>query len=173
MSRSKKQRKAYRPRSTIGAVSALNVLMVRAESSANDPAPKEKTDRLMTTFLSALDTISRGQHPGAEEWRLLSDAINHVETLALRGHLQREAVQGLMDGAISSMVDAARRWRDGGPMRMDGNGLSAVRELISVYEFALRELPELDIAMAHLETQQRVTAAQAGRPVNDRAIVAV
>lgn len=173
MSRNKRPRKAYRPRSTAGAFVMAAQLMARADSSATEPAAKDKVDTLMLTFWSAIDSVARLQHPGREDWRQISDAINHVETLVLQGYLDHEATSPLVEAAVAGMVKAANRWQADQGMRMDAAGLNAVRDVIGLYEQAMRELPEIVIVTAQIQTQQRLAQILASKPVVDRKVVII
>lgn len=143
-----RKRSNYRPKPVL-----LNPL------AAMQPAPKEQRDRVMGQFLSSLDTMARGSHPGEEEWRSLSDAINTVETLALHLHkLQPVEVMPTVNAAIAAMVGAAKRFQAGQGMRVDGPGLEALRDVLAIYEQCLQGLTEREMSQAQAETQRRVNA---------------
>lgn len=123
------------------------------------PAPKEQRDRVMGQFLSALDTMARGSHPGEEEWRSLSDAVNSVETLALHmGKLDPAEVMPTVTACIAAMVGAANRFKAGQGMRLDGAGLEALRDVLAIYAHRLEGLTEHEMSQAQAETQRRVNA---------------
>jgi hypothetical protein len=123
------------------------------------PASKEQRDRVMGEFLSSLDTMARGSHPGVEEWRSLSDAVNSVETLALHLHkLDPLEVMPTVNDAIAAMVAASKRFRDGQGMRLDAPGLKALRDVLAIYEQCLEGLTEREMSQAQAETQRRVSA---------------
>lgn len=121
-------------------------------------APKAKRDRVMLNFHTALEAIAAGQHPGEEEWRSLSDAINTLETMVLMGKLLDHEVMPLVDQAIAGMVGAAKRYRAGQGMRLDGPGLLALRQVIDVYDQCLQGFTEAEMAKAQQETQNRLNA---------------
>lgn len=123
------------------------------------PASQEARDRVLMRFLSALDSMARGEHPGEAEWRDLSDAINTVETLSLHmGKLVPQEVMPVVNAAIAAMVGAANRFKSGQGMRVDGAGLRALRDVIDIYRQCLEGLTEREMAMAQAETQRRVNA---------------
>ena len=96
------------------------------------PAAREQRDRVMARFLTALDAMVRGEHPGIEEWRDLSDAINTVETLCLHQHkLVPQEVMPTINAAIKGMVEAAHRYKAGQGMRLSGEGLQALRDVLA------------------------------------------
>lgn len=123
------------------------------------PVPREQRDRVMARFLTALDAMVRGEHPGIDEWRDLSDAINTVETLCLHQHkLVPQEAMPTINAAIAGMVQAAHRYKAGQGMRLSGEGLQALRDVIAIYEQCCEELTEHEMAQAQAETQRRVHA---------------
>ena len=143
-----RKRSAYRPRPVL-----VNPL------AAMQPAPLAERERLMARFRSSLHTIAAGSHPGEEEWRDLSDAINTVETLALHQRkLLAEEVMPTVTACIAAMVGAANRFKAGQGMRLDGAGLEALRDVLAIYEQCLEGLTEREMALAQAETQRRVNA---------------
>ncbi len=141
-----RKRSAYRPRSVIS--DPLSLMR---------PADPQRRAGVMLRFLTALDAMARSEHPGEEEWRDLSDAINTIETLALTLHkLDPAEVMPLVNAAIAAMVGAAKRFREGKGMRLDAPGLQALRSVIDVYRQCLEGLTEREMAMAQAETQRRM-----------------
>jgi hypothetical protein len=141
-----RKRKAYRPRPVI--TDPLSLLR---------PADPARRGAVLLRFLTALDTLARGEHPGEAEWRDLSDAINTVETLALTLHkLDPHEVMPRVNAAIAALVGAAKRYRAGQGMRLDAPGLQALRAVIDVYGQCLEALTEREMALAQAETQRRV-----------------
>lgn len=143
-----RKRSAYRPRPVIS--DPLSMLR---------PAPKADRDRVMGQFLSSLQTMVAGSHPGEEEWRSLSDAINTVETLALNlRKLDPLEVMPTVTASIATMVAAANRFKAGQGMRLDAPGLQALRDVLAIYEQCLEGLTEREMSQAQAETQRRVNA---------------
>lgn len=142
-----KRRKAYRPKPVINPLTALS------------PAPAEKRERVMARFRSSLETIARGSHPGAVEWRDLADACNLVEALTLHmGRLVPDEVLPSVAAAVQSMKEAAHRYSDGGALRLDARGLEALRDVLAIYEQCLEGLTEREIEQARAETERRILA---------------
>jgi len=134
------------------------------------PAPKSKRDRVMLSFHTALEAMAGGKHPGEEEWRSLSDAINTLETMVLMGKLLDHEVMPLVTAAIEGMVHAARRYRAGQGMRLDGPGFTALREIVAVYEQCLQGFTEAEMAEAQHQTQQRLNAVWRAKKLPDNVI---
>lgn len=155
-----RKRSTYRPRSVIA--DPLSLLR---------PADPQRRDAVMLRFLTALDSMARGSHPGEAEWRDLSDAINTVETLALHfKKLDASEVMPVVNAAISAMVCAANRFRAGHGMRLDALGLQALRDVIDVYRQCLEGLTEREMALAQAETQRRVNQLLRAKKTNHKVI---
>jgi hypothetical protein len=143
-----RKRSSYRPRAVIS--DPLSLLR---------PADPQRRNAVLLRFLSSLDSMARGSHPGEAEWRDLSDAINTVETLALRlQKLDASEVMPVVNAAIAAMVGAANRFKAGQGMRLDAPGLQALRDVVDVYRQCLEGLTEREMALAQAETQRRVNA---------------
>jgi hypothetical protein len=140
-----RKRSKYRPKAVM-----LNPL------ASLRPAPEKAKNQVMLKFLSALQELMHGRHPGVDEWRSLSDAVNTVETLALHfGKLIPREVMPTVNRAIAGMVAASKRYTSGQGMRLDAEGLSALREIIGIYGDCLDGLTEREMAQAQAETQRR------------------
>ncbi|MGL4576997.1 MAG: hypothetical protein ACRCV9_19570 [Burkholderiaceae bacterium] len=133
------------------------------------PASKERADKVMLTFYTALDDISSGRSPGESEWRSLADAINTVETLTLHQRkLVKAEVMPTIQQATEAMVDAAKQFERAGVIRVSGPGLQALRDVVDIYGQCCEALTEREMALAQAETQRRVHALQrAKRPANE------
>lgn len=143
-----RKRSSYRPKAII-----TNPL------TAMQPASRAERDRVMGQFLSALDTMTRGSHPGEQEWRSLSDAINSVETLAMHSRkLVPSEVMPTVNTAIAAMVHAADRFKAGQGMRLDSAGLEALRDVLAIYEQCLEGLTAREMSQARAETERRMHA---------------
>ncbi|HEV6964618.1 hypothetical protein [Roseateles sp.] len=155
-----RKRKACRPRTVI--TDPLSLLR---------PADPERRGKVLLQFYTALEAMARGEHPGEEEWRSLSDCVNTVETLALTlGKLDPAEVMPTVNAAIAGMVGAANRFKAGQGMRLDGPGLEALRDVVDIYRQALDGLTEREMAMAQAETQRRVNALMRARKPNHQVI---
>lgn len=156
-----RKRSAYRPRSVI----SDPLTMLR-------PADPTRRAKVMLVFLSALDAMTNGNHPGEEEWRSLSDAVNTVEVMALHmGKLDPAEVMPTMTAAIGGMVRAARRFDAGQGMRLDAEGLKALREVIDIYGQCLDGFTEREMAMAQAETDRRMREALRNRKPSHQVVM--
>lgn len=139
------KKRRYRPRPVI--TDPLTLLR---------PASKDRAGKVMLTFLTALDCIERGQHPGEEEWRSLSDAVNTLETMCVIGMLDSAEVMPIVSAAVVAMALAAKRFHAGHGMRFDGPGIRALRDVIDVYRQCLEGYTEREMARAQQATRDRM-----------------
>ena len=140
------KRKAYRPRAVM-----TNPL------AALRPVSEQRRQRTLAIFWSALDGMTTGSNPGAEEWRLLSDCINTIECMALS--LKKIAPDDVMPDIVASvgaMVRAKNRFQAGKGMRLDADGIQVIRRVIDYYAQCLEGLTEREMCVAQAETQRRV-----------------
>lgn len=161
MSATRRPRKAYRPRAFVS-----NPLAVFR------PAPEAAREALMLKFYSALESMVRGSHPDSEDWRLLADAINVLETLALHTRrLPAADVMPMVNAAITGMVGAAKRFRAGQGMRLDAPGIEAIRQCLGVYAAAMALLTEREMSAARDETQRRLNLIYRSREALDNVVM--
>ena len=115
---------------------------------------------VMAQFDSALMSMMNGSNPSREDWRALADAINTVETLALGRDpkLIPHEVMPVVNRAIAGMVRVSRRFQDGKPMRLDADGLEAIRDVIDIYGQCCKGLTGHEMRKAQAETIMRVEA---------------
>lgn len=137
------------------------------------PAPAADREAVMARFLTALDAMARGDHPGTAEWQDLSDAINTVETMALHLRMLDPAeVMPTVNAAIAAMVEAARRHQAGQRMGLSGPGLQTLRDVLAIYEQCLEGYTAHQMAKAQQETQRRLNTILHGHR-DDRTVVAL
>lgn len=154
-----RKRSRYRPRAVIS--NPLTLIQ---------PPTREQKAVVMLIFLTALDAMANGDHPGVEEWRSLSDAVNCIETLALHfGKLDPAEVMPVINRAIEGMVKASKRFKAGQGMRFDAAGLQALREVVDIYGQCLDGFTAHEMAQAQAETQRRINLLLADK--NPRADV--
>lgn len=156
-----KKRKAYRPKPVINPLMCLQ------------PADAGERSRLMSIFLTALEAMQNCRHPGEEEWRHLSDAINTVETLVLMGKLISEEVMPIVSAAIAGMVGASNRFKAGKGMRLDGPGLNAIRDVVGIYDQCLVGFTGLEMFQAQRKTQDRMSVLLRARNTEGHTVVSL
>ena len=89
---------SYRP-----TYSLLDVL----SASPSQPMPVTSREYQLALMHAALDAITRGEQPTKDDWRVLCDAVNMVDTLVAKG--VAEDKDGLLQDATMALATAAKR----------------------------------------------------------------
>lgn len=135
----------------------------RLMASPCAPMPKTKAQHQLLRMYQALRALETAAAPTPDDWRVVSDAVNLMETLVSMGHAQDAS--GLLRDAVAAMAVAGARHVDAGqPIRLDGAGIQAVRGVLQDYAEALAELPARVMVEAHRITEQRIHEILSGRP---------
>lgn len=121
------------------------------------PIPASVRNRLVLRAYTALDSLTSGaESDDVEAWRDLADVVNITETLAT--HLRQLDLKATVytQAAIVAMRAAQDRHKRGMAMRLDGQGIEAVRAVLSIYEQVLALLPERQVEDAMKRTADEV-----------------
>lgn len=108
-------------------------------------------------LLSSLDSIARGEHPGRAEWDDMADVVNVLDTLRVQGVIDLDA--GDVERVEASMAEAAERHNAGRGLRMDGPGLSLLRELVVAWLAMAKTMTRAQLQDARTDTDRRIRAA--------------
>lgn len=142
------------------------------------PMSPQKRRHQISRMAGGLDEMMHAPDPSNDAWRVLSDAVNLLETLVQCGEApvktpagktiashwrdcdgQPTEVRdstGLLDDAIAAMAKAGARAFDGHPLRLDGPGIAAVRAVLEDYQTALEHLPARTMIRCHRATEKRI-----------------
>jgi hypothetical protein len=139
-----------------------------------------------------LDAMEKAPEPSTDDWRVVSDAVNIMETLVTSGSFFETKVDpetgearqvpipghwhgcdgdmveitdasGLLSDAVTAMALAGKRHKAGGNIRLDGAGIQAVRGVLADYGDLLEALPARTMIKAHRETERRIHEILAGK----------
>ncbi len=143
---------SYRP-----TYSLLDVL----SASPSQPMPVTSREYQLALMHAALDAITRGEQPTKDDWRVLCDAVNMVDTLVAKG--VAEDKDGLLQDATMALATAAKRSLSGAPIRLNATGITAVRGVLEDYESILEVLSHRAMLSCHRETEKRIWEIQQGR----------
>lgn len=124
-------------------------------ASPSDPIPAEDRRHQLTKMYNGLAAMETAPAPTTNDWRVVSDAVNLMETLVLDMKVCEDSGGLLMD-AITALAVAGKRNRAGGTIRMDGTGIQAVRALLSDYAALLEVLPARVMIRCHRLTEKRL-----------------
>lgn len=147
MKKAGKKRSAQRPkRYTI-----IDEMM----ASPTEPLPVAWKTYQLTRMYEGLAAMEKAPSPTTDDWRVVSDAVNLMETLIETMKVCEDA-SGLLMDAITAMAMAGKRNTDGGAIRLDGAGIQAVRAVLEDYAALLDVLPARTMIRCHRLTEQRL-----------------
>jgi hypothetical protein len=139
-------------------------------ASPTEPLPVEYRRHQLTRMYEGLASMEKCANPTTDDWRVVSDSINLMETL-IETMQVCEDNSGLLMDAITAMAHAGRRNTAGGAIRLDGAGIQAVRAILEDYAALLDVLPERTMIRCHRLTEKRLHDLMDGkRKQNDVAI---
>lgn len=124
-------------------------------ASPTEPLPQEMRVRQLTKMYEALHQLEQAPQATTNDWRLVSDAVNMVETLVVEMKVCQDESNLLMD-AITALANAGRRSKEGKALRLDGEGIQAVRAIMSDYAELVEVLPARVMIRCHRLTEKRI-----------------
>ena len=130
-------------------------------ASPTEPLPVEKRMFQLTRMFEGLSALERDPTPTYDDWKVVSDALNMMETLLVMG--QVEDPDNLIGDAASALAKAGNRSLKGHPIRLDGSSINAVRGILQDYCTVLDNLPARTMIQAHRQTESRVTKIIQGK----------
>ncbi len=124
-------------------------------ASPTEPLPQAWRTHQLTKMYEGLHNLEQGDNPQPDDWRLVSDAVNLVETLVVEMKVCEDG-SGLLMDAITAMAKAGRRSKAGQSLRLDGEGIVAVRSILSDYADLINLLPARVMVRCHRLTEKRL-----------------
>jgi hypothetical protein len=109
----------------------------------------------LTRMYEGLAAMEKAPSPTTDDWRVVSDAVNLMETLIETMQVCEDS-SGLLMDAITAMAHAGRRNTAGGAIRLDGAGIQAVRAVLEDYAALLDVLPARAMIRCHRLTEKRL-----------------
>lgn len=137
-------------------------LMDELMASDTKPLPEASRMHQLTTMWEGLRFLEIAPEPSTNDWRVCSDAVNLMETLVLEMRLCEDN-SGLLMDAVTALALAGKRHRAGGPIRLSGEGIQAVRAVLEDYAQLLQVLPHRTVVRCHRLTERRIREIFAGR----------
>ena len=132
-------------------------------ASPTESVPLEFRTYQLTRMYEGLHALETADEPSIEDWRVVSDAVNMLETLVVEMKVCDDDSGLLMDAVRSLAVAGQRHKREGKPIRLDGPGIQAVRSILASYAELLDVLPARTMFRCHRLTEQRIHAILDGR----------
>lgn len=130
-------------------------------ASPTEPLPMEKRMFQLTRMFEGLSAIERDPEPTYDDWKVVSDALNMMETLLVMG--QVEDPDNLIGDAAMALAKAGNRSLQGHPIRLDGSAIQLIRAILQDYCDVLENLPARTMIQAHRQTERRVTKIVQGK----------
>jgi uncharacterized protein YyaL (SSP411 family) len=104
---------------------------------------------------AGLAAMEQGENPTTDDWLVVSDAVNLMETLTETMKVCEDS-SGLLMDAITAMAMAGKRNLAGNAIRLDGAGIQAVRAVLEDYAALLDVLPARTMIHCHRLTEKRI-----------------
>lgn len=123
--------------------------------SPTEPLPQQWRTYQLTRMYAGLSNLEQADNPTPDDWRVVSDAVNLVETLVLEMKVCQDD-SGLLMDAITALAMAGKRSKEGKTLRLDGAGITAVRSILRDYSELLDVLPARTMVRCHRLTEQRI-----------------
>lgn len=137
-------------------------IMDEMMASSTEPLPLDYRRHQLTRMYEGLHAMEKAPAPITDDWRVVSDAVNLMETL-IKDMAICEDASGLLMDAITALALAGRRNLAGGAIRMDGAGIQAVRAILSDYGDLLDVLPARTMIRCHRLTEKRLHELMDGK----------
>lgn len=130
-------------------------LLDELTASPTDPLPSAWRIHQLTKMYDSLHQLEQGESPTPDDWRICSDAVNLVETLVVEMKVCEDA-NGLLMDAITALAKAGKRSKAGQGLRLDGEGIVAVRSILRDYAELIDVLPARTMVRCHRLTEKRI-----------------
>ena len=124
-------------------------------ASPTEPLPLAWKTYQLTRMYEGLAAMEKAPSPTTDDWRVVSDAVNLMETLIETMQVCEDS-SGLLMDAITAMAHAGRRNTAGGAIRLEGVGIQAVRAVLEDYAALLDVLPARAMIRCHRLTEKRL-----------------
>lgn len=125
-------------------------------ASPTHPLPEASRTHQLTMMWQGLRNLETAPTPSNNDWRVVSDAVNLMETF-IRELRICEDTGGLLDDAVLALAMAGKRKVDEGKaIRLDGPGIQATRAILEDYAALLDVLPHRMVVRCHRMTERRI-----------------
>lgn len=135
--------------------------------------PVEKRDRHISAINAALENIKQHPEPTNDDWRILSDCVNLMETFTTvnRGHwldadgdvVQIEDKDNALFDGITAMAMCGKRKQAGNQLRFSGQEVKSMETIIEAYTTVITALSERSMIRCHRLTERRIQDILRGR----------
>lgn len=131
-------------------------------ASASEPMPEATRMHVITCAYQALRAIEQETEPARNDWRVLADCVNMLETMVESGIVADTSY--LLHDATRAMAEAAERHLHKGlPIRLSGPGIAAVRAVVEDYAEVIAQVSHRTMVRCHRATERRIRDIRAGK----------
>lgn len=130
-------------------------------ASPDKPMEPAKRRHQLTRMWDGLASIETAPAPSTEDWRVCSDAVNLMETMVNMQIV--EDANGLINDAVTALALAGRRHMKNGVIRLDAQGMQAVRAVLEDYASVIEQVSERTLIQVHRNTEKRIREILIGR----------
>ena len=131
-------------------------------ASPTQPMPQNLRTHQLNRMYGGLRALETAPNPSTDDWRVVSDAVNLMETLVLTMQLCEDA-SGLLNDAVTALALAGKRHMQGQNLRLDAKGIQAARAVLEDYAAVLAVLPHRTMINCHRRTEKRIHGIFVGR----------
>ena len=136
-------------------------MMQELMASTTEPLPEGYRRHQLTRMWNGLAAMETAPKPINDDWRVCSDAVNLMETLVSMGEVEDSS--GLLEDAVAALANAGRRYFENGVIRLDAQGIQAVRAVLEDYAAVIDVLPARTMIRCHRLTEKWVRDIQNGK----------
>jgi hypothetical protein len=129
-------------------------------ASSTEPMPLAARQHQLTSMYLGLKGLETSPEPCKEDWRIVADAVNLFETLVNMGEVEDSSK--LLADAVKALGSAGERYFKNGKIRLDGQGISAVRAVLEDYASIIEVLSHRTMIRCHRLTERRIFEIIAG-----------
>ena len=130
-------------------------------ASPTEPLPADFRRHQLSRMYGGLSALERAPNPTPDDWRVVSDSVNLMETLVEMQVV--EDASGLLSDAVRALALAGQRHHATGTIRLDAPGIAAVRAVLEDYAAVLDQLPARTMVRCHRLTERRIHQIAQGR----------
>ena len=126
------------------------------------PIDEHKRKAQLELINACLRSIEQNPNPTLEQWEIISDVVNFMETLREMGEI--EDPDDLIGDAVAALAKAGNRHiTQNVPIRFDGKDFTTIRGVIEDYEMVGDHLSARIMIKAHRLTEKRVNDILSGK----------
>jgi hypothetical protein len=131
-------------------------------ASPTEPLSERKRESQLELIRACLRSIEQNANPTLEQWEIISDIVNFMETLLEMGEIQD--TDDLIGDAVAALAKAGNRHIEKSvPIRFDGRDLTTIRGVIDDYAMVGQHLSARTMITAHRKTERRVNDILTGK----------